>query len=176
MRNFYLEIVTRDRQVFTCESYTEAEAKAQQIEETYNAGHSHGEKTSVRAVDPNAEKACLYFGCGDESGHYLWTKNWGRGDYYNNGTPWKQLDGYLLGNAKEPDEVTGRVRSTCGTKEGRVWWAFVWWDRSVDRRGGSNSGFYVSGFLLDDRDAAFAYACEQWPDVVKRQACTLVLV
>jgi len=82
-----------------------------------------------------------------------------------------------------PDDPDGRVHWACGGKP--LWFAFFWWDRSGDRRGNSNSGFYVLGFEPDELNfesaneaarLAFAFACEQWPDVVQRQNFPLVLV
>jgi hypothetical protein len=84
------------------------------------------------------------------------------------------LDGGLLRNRKVPDCPDGKVYWTCGG--GPLWIAFTWWDRSGDERGASNSGFYVQGF--DPRvslQAAFDYACAQWPDVTGRQLFPLVL-
>lgn len=68
----------------------------------------------------------------------------------------------------------GTVYNTCGGKT-TLWIAFYWWDRSVDKRYGSNSGFYVTGFDWVDKQAAFEYACSMWPEVVSRQKVPLVL-
>lgn len=62
---------------------------------------------------------------------------------------------------------------TCGGKP--LWLAFFWWDRSIDKRGASNSGFYVRGFEHTDRQAALDYAGTVFPDVVSRQKHPLVL-
>lgn len=90
--------------------------------------------------------------------------------------PWsiRLLDTGLLENRKVPDVCDGRVHWTGGGTP--FWFAFFWWDRSGDRRGKSNSGFYVQGFAHTEARAAFEYACSQWPDVVKRQRHPLVLV
>lgn len=129
-----------------------------------------------------SDKLALYFGYGD-GGHFL------RGprrqtlkpqqEYPN--FPWslELLDCGLLKNRKVPDDPDGRVHWTCGGKLGGVWHAFFWWDRSGDKRPRSNSGFYVRGFKgfdLETRQAAFAFACAAWPEVVKRQLYPLVLV
>lgn len=131
-------------------------------------------------------KKALYFGYGS-GGHFLRTRNGHlsslnpREDFP--GFPWpiRMLDSGLLENGGVPDRPDGRVYSTCGgaplPEGGRdLWIAFYWWDRSGDKRGASNSGFYVHGFEWAERADAFAFACAAWPDVVKRQAFPLVLV
>lgn len=94
------------------------------------------------------------------------------------GFPWTLglLDGGLLRNGKREDIPDGRVYWTCGgTSLDELWYAFYWWDRSVDKRGQCNSGFYVYGFKRDDAEAAFAYACTVYPNVVARQKFPLDL-
>ncbi len=86
---------------------------------------------------------------------------------------WDRLmDTGLLKNGKVPDRPDGRVRWTCSANK---WFAFIWWDRSGDKRPGSNSGFYVHGFELDQVKEAFAFACAAYPDVVARQLIPLTL-
>ena len=122
----------------------------------------------------------LYFGYGS-GGHFM------RGmpgthsttlypDQDMPGFPWgaRLIDSGLLNNGKVPDSPDGRVWWTCGGKPD-LWHAFYWWDRSGDSRPASNSGFYVRGFSLEDRERAFEYACAKWPDVVSRQHHALVL-
>jgi len=127
----------------------------------------------------------LYFGFGD-GGHFLRDA---RGKVYDvreryAGFPWEDwfLDGRFLMNRKVPDDPDGRVHWGVGGRP--LWFGFTWWDRSGDKRGASNSGFYVCGFApaAITRDAvvaaapdAFRFACEQWPHVVARQLHPLVL-
>lgn len=126
-------------------------------------------------------KIALYFGCINEPGHYLFgargSKSTLRPQSDYPGFPWTiaHLDGGLLENGQEPDRETGRVRWTCGGRP-TLWFAFYWWDRSVDGRPASNSGFYVSGFEIGEQEQAFEYACKQWPKVVSRQRHGLTLV
>lgn len=128
-------------------------------------------------------KLALYFGCLDYIGHYMHgIPCEGRSiDPPRDlpGFPWGAhlVDSGLLENGKIPDQPDGRVWSTCAKDlpSGGSWHAFYWWDRSIDGRGASNSGFYVLGFELAERDDAFAYACGTWPDVVRRQQFPLVL-
>jgi hypothetical protein len=87
---------------------------------------------------------------------------------------WDRLmDTGLLKNGRIPDQPDGRVFSIPAAGP---WTAFVWWDRSGDKRPGSNSGFYVHGFEWEQRAQAFAFACDAYPTVVARQNFPLVLV
>jgi hypothetical protein len=123
-------------------------------------------------------KRALYFGCWDRTGHYLHDPRgrviWRPRDDLPD-LPWTAclMDSGLLKNGKRPDSYDGKVYWTCGGRA--FWYAFYWWDRSVDRRGASNSGFYVRGFGWPEAEAAFAYACAEFPAVVARQEHPLVL-
>ena len=119
-----------------------------------------------------------YWGCWDRAGHYFHNAA-GKRDWYPEmiepGLPWsKRIDGGLLKDGGHPDVYDGRVFPHCAAGIA-IWHGFVWWDNSVDRRGMSNSGFYVRGFNVDAVDAAFKFACEQFPHVVARQRHPLVL-
>jgi hypothetical protein len=121
-------------------------------------------------------KEALYFGCWEGPGHYLHNT---KGHYSIStpvGFPWDigLVDSGLLKNRKVPDIPTGKVYWTCGGDK-TFWYAFYWWDRSIDKRGNCNSGFYVRGFGWPESDIAFAYACEQYPQIIKRQIHRLVL-
>lgn len=138
----------------------------------------------VRVFDPGAtvtavRKQALYFGYLDDAGHFLHglRSRYGEPQKQCPSFPWTlgNLDTGLLKNGKIPDTPDGRVHWTCGGK-GSLWHAFFWWDRSGDKRANSNSGFYVEGFTLEQRDEAFAFACGTWPEVVARQHHPLVLV
>lgn len=123
-------------------------------------------------------RLALYFGCWRMAGHYLHDAN-GRHIYGDKRPPdlcWNDalMDTGLLENGRVKDEVTGRVFWTCGGATA-FWHAFYWWDRSVDRRGKSNSGFYVRGFGGYEEQEAFDYACTVFPGVVARQARPLAL-
>ncbi|KKN81362.1 hypothetical protein LCGC14_0319750 [marine sediment metagenome] len=128
--------------------------------------------------NPVAEKFAYYFGFAPGSGHFLQ----GGKDRLSleppPGSPWKieHLDGGLLRNRQVPDKPDGRVHWTCGGRPD-CWFAFVWWDRSGDKRGACNSGFYVKGFQARREDAqpAFEFACVAWPRIVARQLFPLVL-
>lgn len=124
-------------------------------------------------------KEAFYFGCwGTTPGHYFHDVR-GAGRLYNlpQSLPWTlgHMDGGLLKNGRIPDNETGAVYRTLGGAA-ELWHAFFWWDNSVDRRGASNSGFYVRGFEAREWREAFAFACEQFPAVVERQRRPLELV
>lgn len=121
-------------------------------------------------------RLALFFGA-DPMGHYLHHPN-GRKLWESDrpqGFPWTDglMDGGLLKNGKRPDVYDGKVYWTCGGTA--FWYAFFWWDRSGDSRGASNSGFYVRGFGWPEAEAAFAYASEVFPHIVKRQKHPLIL-
>ena len=122
-------------------------------------------------------RLALYFGCWHSPGHYLHDSNGTR--LYNerpNDLPWEEsiMDTELLRNGKVPDNPDGRVFWTCGGAVA-LWYAFYWWDRSVDKRGACNSGFYVRGFGWPEAQTAFDYACYKFHHVVSRQKHTLIL-
>jgi hypothetical protein len=124
-----------------------------------------------------SDRLALYFGYG-AGGHFLRGPRLDSLDPEHDypGFPWTAalLDTGLLKNGKVPDEPDGRVWWTCGGTPD-LWHAFYWWDRSGDKRAACNSGFYVRGFAFEEREAAFAYACECWPKIVARQIHPLVL-
>lgn len=130
--------------------------------------------------DRGSEALALYFGDRRDSGHFLHNLA-GRTtldpDKWYAEFPWSitLLDTGLLKNGRVPDCPNGRVYWTCGGAAA-LWYAFTWWDRSGDARPGSNSGFYVRGFGVDQAREAFAFSCRCWPDIVQRQRHALVLV
>ena len=123
-------------------------------------------------------RCSYYFGCWNRPGHF-WHNTQG-GHIWENTPPdmpwvWRSLaDGGLLRNGKHPDIYDGKVFWTCGGAKA-FWYAFVWWDRSVDRRGACNSGLYVRGFGWPEANDAFEYGCAEFPSVIARQKHPLVL-
>ena len=131
-------------------------------------------------------KRALYFGCRgvNQSGHYLQEGHLTIWEPPAD-CPWTLglMDGGLLNNGRHRDAETGKVWWTCGGRTD-LWYAFIWWDNSGDRRGGSNSGFYVRGFgpekltpntARENAKLAFGYACSAYPWVLARQHNPLVL-
>ena len=130
------------------------------------------------------EKMAFYFGAWSKTrlGHYLYkpdeTVIWNpKRDL--KGIPWGEglMDAGLLKNGRRRDIVDGKVFWTCGGADiNYLWHAFIWWDRSADSRGNSNSGFYTFGFPgKGGQHDAFTYACEQFPQIVQRQSFPLDL-
>jgi hypothetical protein len=126
------------------------------------------------------ERCALYFGYREHGGgHWLSTT---RGQTVYDpakvilGFPWTDelMDTGLLKNGKHPDVYDGKVFWTCGGRDA-LWLAFFWWDRSGDRRQNSNSGFYVRGFRIEERQEAFDFACKTFLEVVHRQKLYLIL-
>lgn len=123
-------------------------------------------------------REAFYFGCRDVAGHYFHDSCWRTMNHKLPASlPWTlgHIDTGLLKNGGIPDQETGRVYRTLGGAA-ELWHAFFWWDNSVDRRGASNSGFYVRGFEARGWREAFAFACEQFPAVVARQRHKLELM
>jgi len=132
-----------------------------------------------RAIDAGKAKGklALYFGCLGRVGHFLHGPQertiWDPRKVEN--LPWSDalMDTGLLRNGRHPDSYDGKVFWTAGGLD--FWYAFIWWDRSVDTRGASNSGFYVRGFGWPEAQQAFDYACACFPSVVARQRFPLAL-
>lgn len=126
------------------------------------------------------EHRAFFFGCRSPSclGHYLHAEDMrSLYDAIGTGIPeeWNRLmDGGLLKNGKVPDRETGEVHWTCGGRP-ILWFAFFWWDNGGDRRGGSNSGLYVSGFEFGQHREAFEHAMSRFSEIIKRQKHPLVL-
>lgn len=134
---------------------------------------------TIAAGLSEVQRRALYFGCWLNAGHYLHAAGGRHIDERKlraEGFPWNMghLDTGLLKNGKHPDRCDGKVFWTCGGKPD-LWFAFFWWDRSVDSRAGSNSGFYVRGFEFPHAQAAFDYACTAFPSVITRQKFPLIL-
>lgn len=133
-------------------------------------------KVSVEGKFPAYAPHVFYFGCGREKGHYVFSHgnlSLGRCEVPPN-CPWTlgHMDGGLLKNGRVPDVPDGRVYFTVAKND---WHAFFWWDRSVDQRGASNSGFYVQGYTFRQYRPAFEHACSIYPEVVARQRHPLLL-
>lgn len=137
------------------------------------------------------DNVALYFGCWDRSGHYLHDRSGSRNErelhqLYPD-LPWSiaHMDTGLLRNGRREDVYDGRVfwtvaarlvgRGQAARDSRALWHAFVWWDNSVDKRGGSNSGFYVRGFEFGKARQALEFACSEFPRVVSRQLHPLIL-
>ena len=116
----------------------------------------------------------LYFGCRayDAPGHYLFSPGmrYADDDLFerlrdSNDT---HLDGGYLKAQKVPD-VPGRAAFIQVNGYSIV----TWWDRSGDKRGGSNSAFILSGDHTPQE--VMRQGAEYFPDVLKRQSVSITL-
>ncbi len=120
-----------------------------------------------------------YFGCWDNTGHHMHDIH-GKTVYHQRelppSFPWdiNFCDSGLLTNGKKPDIYNGKVYWVSGGRE-TFWYAFVWWDNSVDRRPGSNSGIYVPFQSLGKQDDMLLVAKKSFPHVIQRQRQPLIL-
>lgn len=112
-----------------------------------------------------------YLGCWGRSGHYLFMPR--RRDFRSNDWHHRMecLDGDLapiaadVGGAYEPQFKAKAWRLTGYTPV--PYSAISWWDRSVDRRNGSNSIIFVPGHTVEP-DVMLALAREYFPEVLSR--------
>jgi hypothetical protein len=112
-------------------------------------------------------KLLLYFGCVREAGHHLWA-NESRSmrpeqiaaQYDINPNLLRNLDAtFPPGHAQHEC-----IYNTCVIHPIRI---IAWWDRSLDKRPGSNSALIGIGY--NSADDMFIDAETQFPSVMKRQ-------
>lgn len=109
----------------------------------------------------------LYFGCIGESGHYLWSSPYRRTRDIDE-TPWgMKIDGKLCPPA-DPWGRNGQPQGRAALHHKDGWTALAFWDRSVDKRPGSNSVFVADECLSFDQIVTVAK--ERFPGVWKRLA------
>lgn len=115
--------------------------------------------------------APLYFGCWGDTGHSLWNTHarmvrelhpWGVGSSGLDGTL-APTDPPLRRGSLRRDEMDEGIAALIHKDD---WTALAFWDRSVDRRGGSNSVFLLPGTLTFDE--ATRAAREAFPRVWER--------
>jgi len=98
---------------------------------------------------PPAAGSCYYFGCIREAGHFLWSES---GRRVHDVLPFSEhiLDAGLLPPCERQIEGSGAlVHFATHT-------VFTFWDRSIDKRGRSNSAFIIPGFRTFDELAKIA--------------------
>lgn len=121
------------------------------------------------------EREIYFFGCWGDAGHYLHDRH-GRKRYNERGTSWPDLDGTLVPGPRDRyDRPTGEQvegRAALHRKDG--WTALAWWDRSVDRREGSNAVLLVRGAL--SAGEMLVLRREMLPDVWSRFGYEIVVV
>ena len=123
----------------------------------------------------------FYFGCGRETGHYLWAPGlrwatWDRSVHERMGHPlgahpWKDsIDvrlcpvddnrGYRRSDEERQPEGLGKIHHRDG------WTAWAFWDRTKEKRLNGNSVFLAEGEY--DFDAMKAMAQEHFPEIWER--------
>jgi hypothetical protein len=121
----------------------------------------------------SARNEVLFFGCWDEVGHYLHNEN-GRTIWQPEtiGLPWSSLDTALCPGARHRrfNDVSGedQVEGWAALHQKDGWTALVWWDRSVDKRLGSNAAVFAKG--THTLDEMLAIGTRVFPRVLKRFA------
>lgn len=114
------------------------------------------------------KQEAYYFGVRDGRGHRLYKRTEALLKYDIIGNfPWddRQLDGGFLDQWRIDDNPDGRIHWIYE----KDWFVFCWYDRSGDRRPGSNSGFYVSGYQDNEQIKAFQFASVEFSDIIRRQ-------
>lgn len=116
---------------------------------------------------------CFYFGCMERAGHFMHGRDSGRARAVEPvlvkvfggidtklcwNSPRSRLHDYDPGR----DETEGRAFVT--HRDG--WTALAFWDRSVDKRGGCNSAFFVKGTLTFAQIVRVAR--HHWPKIWSR--------
>ena len=112
-----------------------------------------------------------FFGCwNDSSGHFLWRPTATRYENmrHQGVLPWPQIDGTLA--PLNGDETQGKAVLT--HLDG--WTALAWWDRSVDKRRGSNAAIFARG--THDAAAMLELGRKHFPGVMARFQYTIELV
>jgi hypothetical protein len=93
----------------------------------------------------------LYFGCGNhgDAGHYFWQSDTRSFDDHTAKTslPWKTVDGTLCPYARKHGSTPRKqqIEGLAAVRHEDGWTALAFWDRSADRRFGSNSVFIAQG-------------------------------
>lgn len=125
---------------------------------------------------------CYYFGCWHDSGHYWRDK----GGYKSS----REIDAALpeifrrrIDGVYCPGTIPGQdYKRTRPEVEGEAalhhyvegWTVLAYWDRSVDKRGASNSAFVARG--VHDFATMLAIARAQYPHVLTRRTRPIILV
>jgi hypothetical protein len=112
------------------------------------------------------KKQLLYFGCIGEAGHYLWYSD--RSKAYGSNARIDGVNEKLLQNLDSvfpPPEIVGTgIYNDCIVPPVRI---VSWWDRSVDKRPGSNSNLIGVGYASAEEMIDDAYKI--FPSVMNRQ-------
>ena len=93
-----------------------------------------------------AEHSMWFFGCWTQIGHHLWSPGGLMFRHEHARLPWSDVDSTLApgprnrhGEVESKDQVEGMAR--LHHRDG--WTALAWWDRSIDKRHGSNAALFM---------------------------------
>jgi hypothetical protein len=109
----------------------------------------------------------LYFGCYRQAGHFLFLPGM-RSAPYAIGQIFGHFDGVLC---PRPEMAVGPYRAALSRFGGLGYSALSFWDYTVDKRGQSNSNFFVPDLfisavdLLRDAKTIFPHVWSRLPDV-----------
>ena len=98
----------------------------------------------------NSRNEVFFFGCWSRPGHYLINEN-GRDVWEPRtvGLPWTAIDTKLCPGKRHErrNDVSSeeQVEGWAALHHKDGWTALAWWDRSVDKRHGSNAAIFAKG-------------------------------
>lgn len=98
-----------------------------------------------------AQNEVLFFGCWSAPGHFLVNED-GHNVWQPQtiGLPWTKLDGVLTPGRRDERSYGGipideQIEGWAALHHKDGWTALAWWDRSVDKRHGSNAVLFAKG-------------------------------
>jgi len=112
----------------------------------------------------------MFFGCWGQLGHYLWLPI---GKTAVLSLPWQNIDGALTPGKRPwlryndhtvPSEE--QIEGLAQLHHRSEWTALAWWDRSVDKRHGSNAVIFAKGTFTFDQ--MLVIGREHFPSVFAR--------
>lgn len=117
--------------------------------------------------------AILFFGAWGRAGHYYWLPG-RRLAESDRSLPASlqggKIDGRLAPQRREPRYPSSRLEAEGEAAAHHIdgWTVVAWWDRSVDRRGGSNSALLMRG--THSMPAVLLEAADKFPELLPRFA------
>lgn len=145
--------------------------------------HCNGSGKVKLEAEANTVEA-YYFGCWHDTGHYLHNKH-GRSDRSDGPIVAALPTALCIGSSVRMDgwwapgviDLAGRAKNTkpevecdAALHHFHSWTVLAWWDRSIDKRSGSNSALLVAG--RHDFTAMVEIGKAQFPRIMKRQKHT----
>ena len=125
-------------------------------------------------MSKSTERQPWFFGCWGRIGHYLWAPDGSLHRHQSARLPWPNIDAVLCpgnrnrhGDFEPKDQTEGLAR----LHHLDDWTCVAWWDRSVDKRHGSNAALFVPGTL--DMAQALAIGAEKFPSMFAQYTYTI---